>query len=427
MSNNSLDSEGPESQTENLLQKLENKEKRSDTIEIPSTRSTEAVLIPEDNQDPSILSKPFPPLWKTYKSYVLLIVFPIIFSSVFLIVDKTQVLCPVPCWTVRDSDPYSIKECDKAWAYHKNECHARCMPCEEDDDECIYKWMDPKTRKDGGPKSNPQTYWNNERDSGCWVADEVLSPNATEKVLDGMDYAYPDRKIIFDEIFNYKKGACAFCVLVMSGYWISECLPLAVTAFLPVILYPIFSIVASKELVVFYFCDIIALFFGGLAVASAIEYTHLHRRIALRTLLIFGGEPKFLLLGFMAITSFLAMWISNIATAAMVFPTAIAVMDELRSNLDQEVENEAKRRGKNQRMLRRNRSDSDSDSGVMASIEMIGQDDQDYEKESKERYRALAMLNTAMCIGIGYSSSIGGMGMFTGTAVNMIFAGLLKA
>ncbi len=60
-----------------------------------------------------------------------------------------------------------------------------------------------------------------------------------------------------------KPAYCGFILIVMSGYWITECLPLAVTSLLPVLLFPIFGIMDSKSTSKIYFEDINMLFLGG--------------------------------------------------------------------------------------------------------------------------------------------------------------------
>ena len=62
------------------------------------------------------------------------------------------------------------------------------------------------------------------------------------------------------------------------------------------------------------------MFYGGLVLANAIEITGLHERISLKVLMSFGSNPKWLMLGFMSISGFMSLWISNAATCSMMLP-----------------------------------------------------------------------------------------------------------
>src|SRR5438477_1530700 len=130
--------------------------------------------------------------------------------------------------------------------------------------------------------------------------------------------------------------AAAVAVL-MACWWIGEALPLAVTALLPMVLFPLLGVMNSKSVAAQYIDDNVFLFVGGFILALAMERWHLHKRIALRILLVFGTQPRRILLGFMVATGFISMWISNTAAAMMMVPIALAILLKLEETEDKEV------------------------------------------------------------------------------------------
>lgn len=117
--------------------------------------------------------------------------------------------------------------------------------------------------------------------------------------------------------------------LLMAVWWITEAVPLAVTSLLPVALFPILGIMDARIVSATYFNTVIFLFMGGFIIALAMQRWDLHRRIALKILQVTGVSPGRILFGFMFSTAFLSMWISNTATAMMMMPILISIIDKL--------------------------------------------------------------------------------------------------
>jgi sodium-dependent dicarboxylate transporter 2/3/5 len=173
---------------------------------------------------------------------------------------------------------------------------------------------------------------------------------------------------------NPQVSLMAGIALWMAVWWMTDAIPLAATALLPVLLFPLTGLMSGSAVAPIYFNHIILLFLGGFVVALAMERWHLHRRIALRTLMLFGTRPSAILLGFMATTAFLSMWISNTATTMMMVPIVFAIVQRLE------------------------------------------------EGGSTESVRGFAR---ATLIGIAYSASIGGAATLVGTPPNLSFARIL--
>lgn len=157
----------------------------------------------------------------------------------------------------------------------------------------------------------------------------------------------------------------------MAIWWLTEAIPLAATALLPLALFPVLGIAPGKIIATAYINSTIFLFLGGFLLALAMERWQLHRRIALFIIGIAGGRPDTLVLGFMVAAAVLSMWISNTATAIMMLPMALAI-------------------------LSRENAGQDSTSGPASG------------------------LTACLLLGIAYAASIGGIATPVGTPPNLI-------
>ncbi len=117
--------------------------------------------------------------------------------------------------------------------------------------------------------------------------------------------------------------------ILMAMWWVSEVVPLAITSLLPVALFPLLGIMNGKEVSSTYFNHVIFLFIGGFIIALAIQKWNLHKRIAIKILQFIGVSPAKILFGFMFVTAFLSMWISNTATTMMMVPILLSIILKL--------------------------------------------------------------------------------------------------
>ncbi|XP_007554402.2 solute carrier family 13 member 5 [Poecilia formosa] len=227
-------------------------------------------------------------------------------------------------------------------------------------------------------------------------------------------------------VIGTSEAECAYVIILMAVYWCTEVLPLAVTSLLPAVLFPLFGIMQSKDVGMQYLKDTNLLFVGGLLVAVAVEHWNLHKRIALRVLLLVGVRPALLMLGFMGVTAFLSMWISNTATTAMMVPIVQAVLDQL-NNSDREVPQILSSDEHVQT------SDTDCKPPVQTEKEAEGNGpvvvtflDASVEvarhKEAMERRR----MGKGMTLCVCYAASIGGTATLTGTGPNLVLKGQMN-
>lgn len=112
----------------------------------------------------------------------------------------------------------------------------------------------------------------------------------------------------------------------MAVWWITEAVPLAATALLPLVLFPSLGVAPLKAAAAPYANPLIFLFLGGFLLALALQRWNLHRRIALAVLARAGTSPRAIVGAFMVATAAISMWVSNTATAAMMVPLALSVL-----------------------------------------------------------------------------------------------------
>jgi len=165
-------------------------------------------------------------------------------------------------------------------------------------------------------------------------------------------------------------GRTLAVAVLMAFYWLTDALPMAATALIPVVAFPLMGVLNASEVAPLYINNILFLFIGGFLLATGMERWDLHRRIALRIIISAGNSPALLLFGFMFGSWVLSGWVSNTATTLMMTPIVMALAVK-------------------------------------------------FEEKGGE---AAMSLTIALLLGIAYASSVGGMATLIGTAPNLSFA-----
>ncbi|UOO81104.1 DASS family sodium-coupled anion symporter [Uruburuella testudinis] len=128
---------------------------------------------------------------------------------------------------------------------------------------------------------------------------------------------------------NANKGIAV--LLFVAILWFTEAVHITVTALMVPILAAVIGIpeMDTKTALAGFADPIIYIFFGGFALATALHMQRLDRKIALWLISLSGGNMKIAVLAIFVVTAFLSMWISNTATAAMMLPLVLGMMDHL--------------------------------------------------------------------------------------------------
>ena len=124
----------------------------------------------------------------------------------------------------------------------------------------------------------------------------------------------------------YAGAATAATLVLMGVWWMTEALPLAVTALLPLVVLPVVGVAPVQEIAAPYANKVIFLFLGGFVLAVALQRWDVHLRIALGVVRLVGTAPRRLVLGMMVATALVSMWVSNTATAVMMLPIGVSVL-----------------------------------------------------------------------------------------------------
>uniref|UniRef100_A0A671UJP2 Solute carrier family 13 member 1 n=1 Tax=Sparus aurata TaxID=8175 RepID=A0A671UJP2_SPAAU len=231
-------------------------------------------------------------------------------------------------------------------------------------------------------------------------------------------------------VVRTKEAECAFVLLLMATFWVTEVIPLPMTAMLPAVLFPMFGIMKASDVAQEYLKNYQLLLVGVICLATSINKWGLNRRIALRLVTMLGVNPAWLMLGFMSICAFLSLWVQNTLAVTMVMPIVEAVLQQIvkdkqggcvgedNPNLQLEGDRCVLLEHVQKDYLLKSEKGPFSDLHPLSFIMTVAV----AQTAAASRSKQDLMICKAICLSIVYSSSIGGMSTLPGSSPNLIFS-----
>uniref|UniRef100_L7LUV4 Putative na+/dicarboxylate na+/tricarboxylate and phosphate transporter n=1 Tax=Rhipicephalus pulchellus TaxID=72859 RepID=L7LUV4_RHIPC len=226
-----------------------------------------------------------------------------------------------------------------------------------------------------------------------------------------------------------QKSRCAYVVAVVGLYWIIEPIPLGATSLIPIVLFPMLGVLTTEQTCVLYMNETNIMFVGTLIMAIAIEHSHLHQRIALKTLCLLGTGIKMLVFGIMFISMFLSIWINNVAITAMMMP----VINSLSHELLQERRRSLSRGNIDVEGIAALRERAEKAAAANGNIKLVPHDDVDEEESDvvipikpKKEYSQIDKatehrVRVLLYLSVLYGANIGTITTITSGASNVVF------